>query len=118
MDLGSVNLHRIPSKILKTLIDTKEQILSNLDDYNSIKNNFCVIPVGYNVIQYFGTNNFECVRDMYCTPMVVNGVLNSPHGQIGTYVRILMRFRVLFVRGTFSSCIVYVQIMFLLIAYC
>ena len=86
MDLGSVNLHRIPSKISKNLIDMKDQILSNIDDYNSMKNNFYVVPIGYNIIQYFDTNNFECVRDLYCTPMVVNGVLNSPHGQIGTYV--------------------------------
>ena len=87
MDLGSVNLHRIPSKISKTLIDTKEQIISNTDYYDSVENNFFVIPIGYNIIQYFGGNNFECVRDMHCTPMVVNGVLNSPHGQIGTCVR-------------------------------
>lgn len=87
MDLGSVNLHRIPPKISKTLIDTKEQILSNTDYYDSVENNFCVIPIGYNIIQYFGGKIFECVRDMHCTPMVVNGVLNSPHGQIGTCVR-------------------------------
>ena len=87
MEVGTVNVSRIPSSICKQLLKLKAKFQTS-ETKQQVNPSSLVIPEGYYLVEFFGTHDFGWLKQEATMPMTSDGLLSDPTGKLGKYVRV------------------------------
>ena len=86
MEVGTVNVSRIPSSICKQLLKLKAKFQTT-ETKQQVNPSSLVIPEGYYLVEFFGTHDFGWLKQEATMPMTSDGLLSDPTGKLGTFAR-------------------------------